>query len=71
MLKKVDFVVCPVILCNDNSGGVVGVGLLRDFGPLDDFGDEVDFSSVGVAVVGPLCVEGMSQGDKALISFMW
>lgn len=67
-MKKVDFVVCPVIVCNDISGGVVGVGLLRDFGPLDDFGDVVDFGNVGATVAGPLCVEGMSQGAKDLVS---
>ena len=48
----------------------VGVSLLLDFFPLDAFGNEVNFGIVGVAVAIPLCVEGMSQGAKDLVSFM-
>lgn len=41
-LENINFVVCPIIVCNDDNGFVVWVSLLCNCGPLDDLWDEVD-----------------------------
>lgn len=67
LLERINFDVCPVIVCDDDYGDVILVSLLCDSGPLDDFWDEVIVGNVGVSMARPLYVEGGPRGPK----FSW
>ena len=57
LLERNNFVVCPVPVCDKDSGGVIWVSLLHNLSPFDDFRNEVDVGDRHVSVAKPLCVE--------------
>ena len=60
-LERIIFVVCIVIMCDDDDNvGVVWITLLCDSCPLDDFWDEIDVGNVGISMAIPSCVECMA-----------
>lgn len=56
LLERVNFVVFPIVVCNDDNGAV-GVSLLDDFGQFNDLWYGVDVGNVSVAMARPLSVE--------------
>jgi hypothetical protein len=58
VLERNNFVVCPVPVCDNNSGGGIWVSLLHSFRKFGDFQDEVDVDDMHVYVAKSLCVEG-------------